>query len=259
MPSKTYHKRKDAFWKRVVTYVILVIVAITAFFPIYWAFITSIKVELDTFRPSFIPFLQFRPTLRHWSVELSEARPEYIKHVTNSLLVAGVSTLIALTIGLLAGYSLARFKIKLGPMSNRDLTTFIFSQIIFPPAVIIIPFFLIIRSMGLVDHQLGLVFAHVTFNMPLATLLSRDIIMGLPKEIEESAMVDGCSRWRAILTITLPLSLPAIVAAGLICFAFSWNEFIFALTLTYEKSTTWIGSQRSATGRVDKKGERPVS
>jgi multiple sugar transport system permease protein len=140
MPSKTYHKRKDAFWKRVVTYVILVIVAITAFFPIYWAFITSIKVELDTFRPSFIPFLQFRPTLRHWSVELSEARPEYIKHVTNSLLVAGVSTLIALTIGLLAGYSLARFKIKLGPMSNRDLTTFIFSQIIFPQLLLLFPF-----------------------------------------------------------------------------------------------------------------------
>jgi multiple sugar transport system permease protein len=123
-------------------------------------------------------------------------------------------------------------------MQNKDLTTFIFSQIILPPAVIIVPFFLIIKSFGLIDSQLGLIMAHVTINIPLAVLLSRDIIMGVPKEIEESAMVDGCSRWKTIFMITLPLILPAVISAGLICFAISWNEFIFALTLTYQKAST---------------------
>ena len=232
MSNKKYN------WKSGITYAILIIAVFTFIFPIYWTFVTSIKPELETFKPSFIPFLQFQPTLRHWSTELNEARPEYIKHLTNSFLVGGGSTLIALVIGFLAGYSLARFKIRLGPIRNSDLTTFIFSQIFLPPATIIIPFFYIIRSIGLTDTRLGLIFAHVTINLPLAVLLSRDIIMGLPKEIEESAMIDGCSRGRVIFTITLPLVLPAIISAGLICFAFSWNEFIFALTLTYEKAAT---------------------
>jgi multiple sugar transport system permease protein len=219
-------------------YIVLIGAAICALFPIFWTVITSVKVELEAFLPTFIPYLQFQPTIRHWEVELTDARPEYVKSLSNSFIVAGISTLIALTIGFCAGYSLARFKLKIGPMRNKDLTTFIFSQIILPPAVIIIPFFLIIRSFGLVDHQLGLIFAHTMFNLPLAVLLTRDIILGLPKEIEEQAMVDGCSRWITIFRITFPLALPAIVSAGLICFAFSWNEFIFALTLTYEKSTT---------------------
>ncbi len=234
-PKKRF---KPGYWKDVATYVILIIAVFTVIFPIFWAFITSIKVELDAFNPAFIPFLQFKPTLRHWTVELTEARPEYIKTLSNSLIVAGGSTVIVLVIGLLAGYSLARFKFKIGPIQNKDLTTFIFSQIILPPAVIIVPFFLIIKSFGLIDNPLGLIMAHVTINLPLAVLLSRDLIMGLPKEIEESAMVDGCSRWKAIFTITLPLIFPALVSAGLICFAFSWNEFIFALTLTYERAST---------------------
>jgi multiple sugar transport system permease protein len=238
MTGFTISKGKQRGWINFFTYVVLIIAAIFSLFPIFWTAITSVKVELEAFLPTFIPYLQFQPTIRHWEIELTQARPEYIKSISNSFVVAGISTLIALAIGFCAGYSLARFKLKIGPMKNKDLTTFIFSQIILPPAVIIIPFFLIIRSFGLIDNQLGLIMAHTMFNLPLAVLLTRDIILGLPKEVEESAMVDGCSRWRTIFRVTFPLALPAIISAGLICFAFSWNEFIFALTLTYEKSST---------------------
>lgn len=225
-------------WQRSLLYATLIIAAAAALFPLYWAMITSIKVELQTFQPSFIPFLQFRPTLRHWVTELSEARPEYVKALSNSFIVAAGSTCIVLFIGVLAGYSLSRFRIRLGPIQNKDITTFVFSQIILPPAVIIIPFFLIIRTLRLTDSQLGLIIAHVTFNLPLGVLLSRDIILGLPREIEESALVDGCSRLKAIFRVVVPVILPAVITAGLICFAFSWNEFIFALTLTYERAST---------------------
>jgi len=233
-----FYRVKAKHLKITLTYSVLIITAIIVFFPIFWTIVTSLKTELQAFDPTFIPIIQFQPTLKHWIVELTEARPEYIKSISNSIIVATVSTLMVLIIGFCAGYALARFKIKIGPMQNKDIVTWIFSQIIIPPAVIIIPFFLIIKSFGLIDHQIGLIIAHTTINLPLAVLLSRDIVMGIPREIEESSMVDGCSNFSTIYRITLPLALPALVPVGLICFAFSWNEFIFALTLTYQKATT---------------------
>jgi multiple sugar transport system permease protein len=95
---------------------------------------------------------------------------------------------------------------------------------------------LIIKSLGLLDTRLALVLVNTTFTMPFAVLIMRDMFKELPVELEEAALVDGCSRWTAFLRVALPLAAPALVSTAIICFAFTWNEFLFALVLTYRQA-----------------------
>lgn len=144
------------------------------------------------------------------------------------------SALVALFIGALAGYGLARYKYH--RVKNRDITMWILSQRFLPPAAVVIPFFLIFKTLGLIDSVVGLVLINATFGIPFAVLVTRDAFRDLPEEIEESALVDGCSRFQVFSRIALPLAAPALVAAGIICFAFAWNEFLFAFIMSYSKA-----------------------
>ena len=110
------------------------------------------------------------------------------------------------------------------------------SQRFLPPMVTAIPFFLVMKNLKLLDTQLALILANTTFVIPFAVLILQDVFRELPRELEESAYVDGASTFQAFYRIALPLAAPAIAAAGVICFAFAWNEFIFALILTYQNA-----------------------
>jgi len=224
--------------RSIVIYSLLIIASVWSIFPLFWTGVTSIKPKLETFKPTFIPFLQFRPTLSHWVEELVGAGQEYRKTLKNSLLVAATATATAMILGVSAAYALARCTLKLGPIKTHDIITFYFSQILLPPAVIVVPLFAIIRTLHLIDSFVGLAIAHTSLVLPIAVLTSRDIIAEVPRDLEEAALVDGCSRLQAILRITLPLAMPGLLSVALICFAFSWNEFLFALTLTYGRATT---------------------
>ena len=227
--------RRVPRWKRILIGLAIGAATIWLVFPFYWAVITSLKVPADVFRLSFIPFVQFQPTLQNWSTEITQRGREVFGGLSTSLIVAVSTALLALTIGALAGYGLARFRYQ--RWKNKDIAMWILSQRFLPPAATVIPFFLMMRRFGLVDTRLGLILVNVTFTIPFTVMILRDAFRELPVELEESALVDGCSRLQALLRIDLPLVAPALVSAGIISFAFAWNEFLFAFILTYSKAT----------------------
>lgn len=216
-------------------WVIIVTVTLWVIFPLYWAVITSFKIPADALRLSFIPFLQFQPTLANWQEELGLAGREIGRGMLNSFLIASGATLIACSLGTLAGYGLARFRYH--PWQNKDMAIWFLSQRFLPPVATVIPFFLVMRSLNLLDTQIALILANATFTMPFAVLIMRDMFKELPEELEEAARVDGCSPLGAFWRVALPLASPALVAAAIIAFAFSWNEFLFALVLTFKEAT----------------------
>jgi multiple sugar transport system permease protein len=210
-------------------YSIIVIVALFwVMFPFYWAFVNSIKKPAETFRPTWIPLVQFAPTLEHWTSEL--AIPETQHALLNSTMIAVGAATLSTILGTLAAYALARFRFN--RPSNGGLTSWFLSQRIMPPVLFVIPFFLIMRQVNLLDTVWGLILLNATFTLPLPVIILSQMFRELPNELEEAARVDGASRFQAFVQIALPLVAPGLVAAWILCLAFSWNEFLFALSLT---------------------------
>jgi multiple sugar transport system permease protein len=197
-------------------------------FPFYWAFLNSIKRPEETFQPTWIPFLQFQPTLEHWRSQL--ATPEIRHALLNSLIISIGAATLALALGTLAAYGLARFRFS--RPSNGALTTWFLSQRVLPPVMFVTPFFLLMRQFGLLDSVLALVLLNATFTLPFAVIILSQTFRELPQELEEAAWVDGASHLQSFLSVVLPLALPGLAATWVICMAFSWNEFLFALSLT---------------------------
>lgn len=201
-------------------------------FPFYWAFLNSIKRPEETFQPSWIPFLQFQPTLEHWRSQL--AIPEIRHALLNSTIISVGAATLALLLGTLAAYALARFRFN--RPSNGALTTWFISQRVLPPVMFVTPFFLLMRQFGLLDSVWALVLLNATFTMPFAVIILSQTFRELPRELEEAALVDGASQLQSFFWIMLPLALPGLAAAWVICMAFSWNEFLFALSLTSQSA-----------------------
>jgi multiple sugar transport system permease protein len=197
-------------------------------FPFYWAFLNSIKRPEETFQPTWIPFLQFQPTLEHWRSQL--ATPEIRHALLNSVIISIGAATLALALGTLAAYGLARFRFS--RPSNGALTTWFLSQRVLPPVMFVTPFFLLMRQFGLLDSVLALVLLNATFTLPFAVIILSQTFRELPQELEEAAWVDGASHLQSFLSVVLPLALPGLAATWVICMAFSWNEFLFALSLT---------------------------
>jgi len=228
-------KRKPVKAVDVFIWIVIGITVVWVITPFYWALITSFKKPVDVFQLSVIPWAQFEPTMNNWYLEVTQRGPEISRGITNSLAIALGSSLIAIAVGSLAGYGLSRFHFQ--RWKNEDMALWFLSQRFLPPAATIIPFFLIMRTLNMLDTRTGLILINATFTMPFAILIMQDMFKELPVELEEAALVDGCSRWSTFLRIALPLAAPAIVATSIICFAFAWNEFLFALILSYRHAT----------------------
>ncbi len=229
--------RKKSTPLTVVRYILVLVVVAWAIFLIYWGVVTSLKPPAETFTITgiSIPFLQFQPTLENWRTELSTRESRFT--LANSVVVAVLATLVAMLLGVPAGYALARFQFR--RMKNRDLTVWFLSQRVLPPVVVVIPFFLLMRTLKLLDTQLALILLNATFTLPFAVVISRQAFQELPAELEEAAAVDGCSDFTAFFRIAFPLAAPTLVAVAAICVAFTWNEFLFALALTSLKAKTF--------------------
>ncbi len=197
-----------------------------AFSPFGYAILTSFKSEWKD--GTIIPFLQFEPDLVSWQQEFGSGGAETMKALRNSTLISLGATLVATTLGTLAGYGLARFKYGIG---NRNLVAWFLSQRFLPPVATLIPFVLMFRDLKLLDTLPGMVIVNATFTLPFAVLIMRDYFADLPPELREAALVDGAGEWTTFWRIALPLARPALVASTLICFAFAWNEFLFASIL----------------------------
>ncbi|MDZ4766745.1 MAG: carbohydrate ABC transporter permease [Chloroflexota bacterium] len=207
-----------------------VILAVTwVVYPLAWAVITSFKTQLQALEPTFIPFVQFTPTAENWTQELGLGGRETFASLGNSAIISIGSTLLATTLGTLTGYALARFKFGVG---NANVVSWVLSQRFLPPVVTIIPFFLILQNLRLLDTHLGMILVNTTFTLPFAILIMRDYFAEFPDEIEEAALVDGANPLQIFFRVALPLALPALAASAIICFAFAWNEYLFASVMT---------------------------
>jgi multiple sugar transport system permease protein len=207
-------------------------------FPFYWSFITSFKDPKDWLSLKFIPFIDFQPSLATWSnvLQLTETH----KALINNIVISMSTATLALILGAPAAYSLARFQFK--RWKNKDIATFILSLRMIPPAVVIVPFFIMISFLKLLDTWLGIILIHTTFVLPFAVWIMREFFLDLPKEYEEAALIDGGSYLTAFLRIALPLSAPGLIATWIFCQVFSWNEFLFVLILSYSRAITlpWL-------------------
>jgi multiple sugar transport system permease protein len=143
--------------KNTVIWIIIIIATVWVFFPFYWAIVTSLKMPTVILtKPSLIPFLDFQPTLSNWQQEFSNRWPESSKGVKNSAIISIGAAAIAVFLGTMAGYGLARFRFN--RWKNKDMTLWFLSQRFLPPIVTVIPFFLVMKNIGLIDHQLALIF-----------------------------------------------------------------------------------------------------
>ena len=216
--------------------IVLIIFAIWTLFPVIWAVITSFKQPGDSFKATFIPYKQFKPTLHAWQDAFVKTRDRTLRSLRNSIVIATLSSAVTLLLGAFAGYSLARYEFK--KWKNKDIALWILSNRMFPPVAVIIPYFLIMQNLHLLDNVLGIIIVHTTMNLPLAVWLMLDFFSELPKDLEEAAMIDGCGHLKAFFYIALPIAAPGLVAVYVLSFIFSWNEFLFVIVLSFKKAMT---------------------
>lgn len=229
-------KKKRWSAKRILLGIAIALCIAWATFPFYWAITTSLRKPAETFTVAglAIPFVQFKPTLENWAAELKV--PENLKAVKNSVIIAVTSAIFATMLGTMAGYGLARFQFY--KIKNADITIWFLSQRVLPPVVVAIPFFLLAKQFNALDKVSTLIVLNTTFNLPFAVIIMSQLFKELPIELEQAAMVDGYSRIGAFFKVALPLSTPGLVATGIICLAFAWNEFMFALIMAQRKAIT---------------------
>jgi len=205
-------------------YTILVAVTAIMLFPVAWMLTLSVRpnVEVMKFPPQWIPTVF---TLAPYAKVLGSTR--YLRTFLNSYVIALVVTAFSLFIGALAAYALARFRFK----GQRAVIMFLITTQMFPLVLLCIPYFRLVVRLGLYDTLTALIVVYTTFTLPFCILMLRSYFAQIPKDMEEAAMVDGCSRLGAIARTLLPMSFPALVGAGLYTFLLAWNEFLFAVVL----------------------------
>ncbi len=214
----------------VLRYTFIILFAVFALFPIYEMIATSLKNEVDAF--SIPPKWIFIPTFRNYQEVLFEGK--FFTYFFNSIFVAATATVLSVTAGALGAYSLARFKFKgkklvvLGTLLMRMV----------PPVILVVPIFLLYNRLGISDARMSLALVYVALNLPFNIWVLRTFIMEVPKELEESAQIDGCSHMVTFRRIILPLIAPGISVASIFTFRISWNEFILSLVLTNRNTRT---------------------
>ncbi len=208
-------------------FLLLMAAVAAALLPVYWLATISLKQPVDQFAVPPV-WISFTPTLEHFR-EILFARP-FLTYVWNSIVVAGGSTLLALLLGAPAAYGLARF--RLPHELHERLSFWILSTRMFPPIISIVPLFLVMNRLDLLNTRASLVLIYTAFNLPLVVWMMRGFFEEVPVELEEAAMVDGLNRVQALVRVVLPLTAPGLAATAVFCLIVAWNEFLFALVLT---------------------------
>jgi len=205
-------------------YVLIFILAFVYLIPVIILILTSFKTQVQIFTKT--PTWIFMPTLENYKTVLWEQG--FTRYMVNSLLVGLIATLFTLIIGGFAAYALVRFKFM-----GRGVISFgtLLLRMI-PPAVLVVPIYVLWSYFGLSDTRPGLILIYVGLNLPFTIWVLISFISEIPVELEEAAVVDGCGPWKIFFTIILPLIKPGLAAASIFTFRISWNEFIIALVLT---------------------------
>ncbi len=229
--GETYLNRLFVFYIPLFMFLVIVL------FPFYWMAIASIKPNQELYTVRMSPFIVRNPTASHWFFLFGETL--FARWSINTFLIATASTLISLTCGVLAGYSLARLRFA----GSTAIGVSIFVTYLVPPTLLFIPLSRVIATLGLMDNPLALILSYPTILVPFCTWLMMGYFKTIPKELEECARIDGATRFQAFYRIILPLATPGILSAGIFAFTLSWNEFLFALVFlsTPEYKTLSVG------------------
>jgi multiple sugar transport system permease protein len=247
--------KRRKWWHSVGLYAVILFWSFIVIFPFYWLFTTSLKQPLHVARgPRYIPFVDYQPTVQHWQELFSGVQGDTtIRHFNNSLIAATGSTILSVIVGAMAGYGLSRFDYywKILGWRNDNIAYWIISQRFLPPALFVVPFLVMYSTLHLIDTHFGLILVYTMINIPFSVWIMRDFFDTLPVDMEESARVDGATRWQTFMKIVLPLSTPGLVSIAVFSFIFSWNEFLFSLMLTNFNAITLpvlIAGQNSTRG-----------
>ncbi len=207
-------------------------------FPFYWMAITAVKPDNQlTDYANHSPFWVVGPTLDHMRYLLFETT--YPRWMWNTIIVSVASTAISLVASVFAAYAIERLRFR----GSRVTGLMIFLAYLVPPSILFIPLAFIVFQVGIFDSRLALILTYPTFLIPFCTWLLMGYFRSIPYELEESALVDGASRWQILTKIVLPLAVPGLISAGIFAFTLSWNEFIYALTFisSSENKTVPVG------------------
>jgi multiple sugar transport system permease protein len=205
--------------------------------PLYWAIVTAFKPQSDLLAqpPVWFPA---HPTLLHFGEALH--RLSGLKGLENSLIVAFSTTLLAVLVGTASGYSMARYR-----TGGQHLAFWFLSQRMLPPVAVVLPIFLLYSQyarswfgINLIDTRIGLIILYTVFALPWTVWMMYSYFRQMPPELEQAALVDGCTHWQALWKVAVPLAAPGLVSAAAFAFIFSWTEFLFALVLTSTHAVT---------------------
>lgn len=199
-------------------------------FPVFWMVLSSFKEQRDIFTVP--PTLFFTPTLETYVSYMQRA--DISRRLINTVIVAVGSGLLSIVAGAMAGYALARIKLR----GAGTIGVIILLSRGVPPIALAVPMFLVARSLGVTDMHITLILAYCTFLIPYVMWLMRGFFLALPKELEESAMIDGCSRFGAFFKIIVPISMPGLLSTMIFSMILAWEELLFALVLTNRYAST---------------------
>jgi multiple sugar transport system permease protein len=204
----------------------IVLALIIVLLPVYWMVNTSLKTQVEVFTapPTLWPQ---NPTLENY-VSLF-VRRRMGSYLMNSIIIVGTAVFLSLVIGSLAGYSMARFA---KDQAQQKLNMWVLVPRMIPPVALVVPLFLILQHLGLINKQLGLILVYTAFNLPFVAWMMRSFLKEIPIDLEEATMVDGASRLRSFWDVVLPLAAPGLVATSIFSLLITFNEFFFALILT---------------------------
>lgn len=219
-------------------YAAAILIVIVCGFPLYWMALTSIKPDREILQsvPAF--WTQF-PHFEAYSRLFSGTR--FLTYFVNSLMVAGASTLLTIVVASLAAYGITRFRFR----GRETIARIMLFTYMFAPIMIVVPFYIMMRNLGLVNSHFGLVLSYTTFSLPFSMWMLRSFFQSIPIDLEEAAMIDGASRPQAFMRVVLPMALPGIIAVSIFTFVVAWNDYLFARVLigSDELKTLPVGIQ----------------
>lgn len=211
-------------------YAVLIALAVIFLFPLLWVLGLSLKTRLQVFADP--PLFVWWPTLANYVDVLG--RSDFLLAFVNTLVVASSAVMLSLCVGVPAAYVFARF-----PFTGRSFLFFVLLVMrMLPPIAVLVPMYVLFSKLGLATTRFSVVLAYSTFSLPLVVWLMRGFFEDLPMELEESAWIDGASRYQAFVHVVLPLTKPGMVAAGILCLQLAWNDFLFAAVLTNNATQT---------------------
>lgn len=238
----------------------LLIVFVWAVLPMYLVLITSIKHQTDAF--TLVPkLINFAPTFEHYGDVIAGTQQPFTRFFVNSIIVSIGSVIVALAVSIPAGYVLARYNFR----GKRAFSLFLLLPRAIPPIAMLLPFFFLWTRFGLMDTLHGLILVYVQLNLSIGVWMLREFIAEIPLELEEAALVDGCTRMQLIVRIVLPLAAPGIAATAILLLIFSWNEFLFAFSLAGATARTapisvfnFVGVEQVSWGQLHAAGTMVV-